>query len=135
MFEQEGKGHIVASFGTELGNLPYTSYMAKDSYLEEQDKTAQGFTNALKKAQDFVQEKSAAEVAEIIQPYFENIDVKLIETVVERYKSQGSYATDPILDKEEWENLQAVMEEAGELPQRVEYEDLVNTTFAEKAAK
>lgn len=135
VFEQEGKGYIVASFGTESGHLPYTSYMAKDSYLKEQDKTAQAFTNALKKAQDFVQEKSAAEVAEIIQPYFEDIDVKLIETVVERYKSQGSYATDPILDKEEWENLQAVMEEAGELPQRVEYENLVNTTFAKKATK
>ncbi|MFJ7735790.1 ABC transporter substrate-binding protein [Lysinibacillus sp. NPDC097287] len=135
VFENEGKGFIVASFGTESGHLPYTSYMAKDSYLKEQDKTAQSFTNALKRAQDFVQEKSAAEVAKIIQPYFENIDVALIETVVERYKSQGSYATDPILDKEEWENLQAVMEEAGELPQRVEYEDLVNTTFAKKAAK
>ena len=135
VFEKEGKGYIVASFGTELGHIPYTSYMAKESYLKDNDKTAQSFTNALKKAQDFVQEKSAAEVAKIIQPYFENIDLALIETVVERYKSQGSYATDPILDKEEWENLQAVMEEAGELPQRVEYDDLVNTTFAEKATK
>ena len=135
VFEKEGKGHIVASFGTELGHIPYTTYMAKDSFLKENDQTAQRFTNALKKAQDFVQENSAAEVAKLIQPYFENIDVGLIETVVERYKSQGSYATDPILDKEEWENLQAVMEEAGELPQRVEYEDLVNTTFAKKAAK
>jgi len=59
----------------------------------------------------------------------------LIETVVERYKSQGSYATDPILEKGEWDNLQTIMEEAGELPQRVDYEELVNTTFAKKAAE
>jgi len=109
--------------------------MAKSSYLEDDAKTVQGFTNALKKAQDFVQEKSAAEVAKIIQPYFENVDVALIETVVERYKSQGSYATDPILDEAEWDNLQTIMEEAGELPQRVKYEDLVNTKFAKKAAE
>ena len=32
----------------------------------------------------------------------------LIATVVERYKSQGSYAKDPILDEEEWDNLQAL---------------------------
>ena len=135
VFEKEGKGYIVASFGTESGHLPYTSFMAKSSYLKDDAKTAQGFTNALKRAQDFVQEKSAAEVAKIIQPYFENVDVALIETVVERYKSQGSYATDPILDEEEWDNLQTIMEEAGELPQRVKYEELVNTKFAKKAAE
>lgn len=135
VFEKEGKGYIVASFGTESGHLPYTSFMAKSSYLKDDAKTVQGFTNALKRAQDFVQEKSAAEVAKIIQPYFENVDVALIETVVERYKSQGSYATDPILDEEEWDNLQTIMEEAGELPQRVKYEELVNTKFAKKAAE
>ncbi len=135
VFEKEGKGFIVASFGTESGHLPYTSFMAKNSYLDNDAKTVQSFTNALKRAQDFVQEKSAAEVAKIIHPYFENVDVALIETVVERYKSQGSYATDPILDEEEWDNLQTIMEEAGELPQRVGYEELVNTTFAKKAAE
>ncbi|MGG2084811.1 ABC transporter substrate-binding protein [Lysinibacillus pakistanensis] len=135
VFEKEGKGYIVASFGTESGHLPYTSFMAKSSYLKDEAKTVQGFTNALKRAQDFVQKESAAEVAKIIQPYFENVDVDLIETVVERYKSQGSYATDPILEKGEWDNLQTIMEEAGELPQRVDYEELVNTTFAKKAAE
>lgn len=135
VFEKEGKGYIVASFGTESGHLPYTSFMAKSSYLKNEAKTVQGFTNALKRAQDFVQKESAAEVAKIIQPYFENVDVDLIETVVERYKSQGSYATDPILEKREWDNLQTIMEEAGELPQRVDYEELVNTTFAKKAAE
>lgn len=135
IFEKEGKGYIVASFGTESGQLPYTSFMAKSSYLKDNAKTVQGFTNALKRAQDFVQKASPAEIAKIIQPYFENVDVGLIETVVERYKSQGSYATDPILDKGEWDNLQKIMEEAGELPQRVDYEKLVNTTFAKKAAE
>jgi len=39
------------------------------------------------------------------------------------------------LEKGEWDNLQTIMEEAGELPQWVEYEKLVNTTFAKKAAE
>ncbi len=135
VFEKEEKGYIVASFGTESGNLPYTSFMAKSSYLKDEASTVQAFTNALKRAQDFVQNESAAEVAKIIQPYFENVDIEIIETVIERYKAQGSYATDPILDEGEWDNLQTIMEEAGELPQRVEYEKLVNTTFAKKAAE
>ena len=54
---------------------------------------------------------------------------------IDRYKSQGSFATDPILEKEEWENLQNIMDEAGELPARVDYETLVNTSIAEKVIK
>lgn len=132
VFEQEGIGHIVASFGTESGHLPYTVFMAKDSFMKEDPETIEKFTRALKKAQDFVYEASVTEVAEAIHPYFEDTDIELIATVVERYREQESFAKDPILDEEEWNNLQDIMDEAGELPKRMDYNELVDTTFAEK---
>ncbi|MGD6849909.1 ABC transporter substrate-binding protein [Rossellomorea aquimaris] len=135
IFEQEGKGHIVASFGTESGHVPYTTFMSKDSYMKENKETVEKFTKALYKAQAWVEENSAADIAKVIEPYFEDTELSLIETVVDRYKSQGSFATDPILDEEEWNNLQNIMDEAGELPQSVDHETLVNTSIAEKAAK
>lgn len=135
IFEQEGKGHIVASFGTESGHVPYTTFMAKDSYMKENKEAVEKFTKALYKAQQWVEENSAADIAKVIEPYFEDTELGLIETVVDRYKSQGSYATDPILDEEEWNNLQSIMDEAGELPQSVDHKTLVNTSIAEKAAK
>lgn len=135
IFEQEGKGHIVASFGTESGHVPYTTFMAKDSYMKEHKETVEKFTKALYKAQQWVEEHSAADIAKVIEPYFEDTEVDLIETVVDRYKSQGSFATDPILDEEEWNNLQAIMDEAGELPQSIDHKTLVNTSIAEKASK
>jgi NitT/TauT family transport system substrate-binding protein len=135
IFEQEGKGHIVASFGTESGHVPYTTFMAKDSYMNENKETVEKFTKALYKAQQWVAENSAADIAKVIEPYFEDTELSLVETVVDRYKSQGSFATDPILDEEEWNNLQNIMDEAGELPQSVDHETLVNTSIAEKAAK
>lgn len=134
IFEQEGTGHIVASFGSESGKVPYTTFMSKESFLNENESTARKFTAAIYKAQQWVDEKSAREIAESIAPQFNDTDLKLIETVVERYKEQGSFATDPILDVEEWENLQNIMDEAGELPQRIDHETLVNTTFAEDVA-
>ena len=132
VFEQEGIGYIVASFGVESGHVPYTTFMAKESYMKKNDKKIEGFTKALYKGQQWVETQSAREVAEVIQKYFDETSIDLIETVVDRYKSQGSYATDPILDKEEWENLQNIMKEAGELPVYVEHEKLVNTEIAEK---
>ncbi|HWK23897.1 MAG TPA: ABC transporter substrate-binding protein [Ureibacillus sp.] len=135
VFEKEGVGHIIASFGTESGHLPYTVFMAKDSFMNESPETIEKFTRALKKAQDFVYEASAEEVAEAILPFFEDTDVDLIATVVERYREQESFAKDPVLDEEEWNNLQDIMDEAGELPKRMDYKDLVDTSFAEKVLK
>ncbi|KUP05435.1 hypothetical protein Q75_12045 [Bacillus coahuilensis p1.1.43] len=131
IFELEGKGHIVASFGEESGHIPYTTFMAKESFIGEGE-TAKKFTRAIYKAQVWVETHSPREIAEVISPYFEDTDLELIETVVERYKKQDSYATNPILDMEEWENLQNIMDEAGELPERVDHSTLVNTEIAKQ---
>ncbi|PAE33809.1 hypothetical protein CHI06_25285 [Bacillus sp. 7884-1] len=132
IFEQEGKGYIVASFGTESGHVPYTTFMTKDSYMKENQDIVEKFTRAIYKAQQWVETHSSDEVAEAIQSYFPDTDLKLISTVVDRYKEQGSFATDPILDEEEWNNLQDIMDEAGELPEVVDHKTLVNTEIAEK---
>lgn len=135
IFEKEGTGHIVASFGSESGKVPYTTFMAKESYLKEDSEAAEKFTKAIYKAQQWVEENSAETIAKAIAPQFKDTDLEIITTVVERYKEQGSFATDPILDEAEWTNLQNIMEEANELPERIEHETLVNTKFAEDAAK
>jgi NitT/TauT family transport system substrate-binding protein len=135
VFEKEGKGYIVASFGTESGHIPYTTFMTKQSYIDENKETVEKFTRAIYKAQQWVEKNSAKDTAEVIQGYFDNTELEIIEMVVDRYKSQGSFATDPILDTEEWDNLQNIMEEAGELPKRIEHGTLVNTDIAEKVMK
>ena len=135
MFEKEGRGYIVASFGTESGHVPYTTFMTKESYLTKNEETVEKFTAAIYKAQQWVYENSSAETAKLIKNYFEDTDLEIIESSIERYKSQESFAKNPILDQEEWENLQNIMDEAGELPKRVDYNTLVNTEFAEKVMK
>ncbi|MFC4023678.1 ABC transporter substrate-binding protein [Oceanobacillus longus] len=132
VFEKEGQGHIVASFGEESGKVPYTVFMTKQSYMEENDKAVEAFTRAIYKAQQWVQESSAEEIAEVIEPYFEDTDLEMLASSIDRYKSQGSFATDPILDEEEWDNLKAIMKEAGELPVDAPYGDLVDTDYAER---
>ncbi|UOE54769.1 ABC transporter substrate-binding protein [Cytobacillus oceanisediminis] len=135
VFEKEGKGYIVASFGTESGHVPYTTFMTKQSYIDKNKETVEKFTRAIYKAQQWVETHSAKETAEAIQGYFDNTELDVIEMVVDRYKSQGSFAKDPILDTEEWENLQNIMDEAGELPNRIEHDTLVNTDIAEGVMK
>lgn len=66
LFELEGVGYIVASFGAQSGHLPYTTFMSKKSYLEKQAATAESFTRAIQKAQNWVYANSAEDVAKSI---------------------------------------------------------------------
>lgn len=133
IFEQEGKGYVVASFGVESGYLPYTVFMAKQSYIDGNKETTQKFTNAIYKAQQWVAEHSAEEIADAVLPFFKDTDRDIAIKVIDRYKQQGSYATNPVVDTEEWDNLLEVMTQAGELAARPSHEKLVDNSFAENA--
>lgn len=133
IFEREGTGNVIASFGTESGNLPYTVFMAKESYLKKNNAVVQSFTNAVYKAQQWVEENDAAAIAKVVAPYFDGVDEDIMKSSIDRYKQQGSYSLDPIIDEQEWNNLLDVMESAGELKTRVELNKIVNLTYARKA--
>lgn len=132
VFEKEGKGHVVASFGEESGLIPYTVFMAKESLFNDDRNIIEKFTRAIYKAQLFVQETDAEEIAKIVEPYFEDVELDILVSSIERYKQQQSFALDPILTEPAWENLLQIMDEAGELPGDAPYEELVNTEIAEK---
>ncbi|MCS7464442.1 ABC transporter substrate-binding protein [Paenibacillus doosanensis] len=133
VIEKEGKGYVIASFGVESGKLPYTVFMAKKSFIDKNGGTIQKFSNAVQKAQNWVQTASVDEITDAIMSFFQDTDREVVKGVVKRYKDQGSFATDGLIDEQEWNNLQDVMESAGELKQRADYKVLVNNQFAEKA--
>ena len=135
IFEKEGTGHVVASFGVESGLLPYTVFMTKQSYMDKKKDNVQSFTDAIYDAQKWVIDHSAAEIAESVAPYFDTVDREIMVSSIERYKNQASYALNPIIDETEWNNLLDIMQSAGEISERAPHEKLVNNTFAEKAIK
>lgn len=126
---------MVASLGVDSGYVPYTAYSAKQSFLAENPELIQGFTNALQKGMDYVQNHTPEEIAEVIAPQFKETDLEDITTIVTRYYEQDTWKENLIFEEDSFTLLQDILEEAGELPQRVPYEALVNTEFAEKAAE
>ena len=133
--EQEGVGYVVASLGTDSGYVPYTAYCAKESFIQENPELIQGFTNALQKGMDYVNSNTRSSVAAVIAPQFPETDVETITAIVTRYYEQDTWKEDLIFEKESFELLQDILESAQELTERVPYEALVTTEFAEKAAK
>ena len=133
--ESEGKGYVVASLGEDSGYVPYTAFSAKQSYIDENPDVIQGFTNALQKGMNFVQSHTPEEIAAVIEPQFPETDLETITTIVTRYYDQDTWKSDLIFEESSFDLLQDILESADELDERVPYEDLVTTEFAEKAAQ
>lgn len=133
--ELEGSGYVVASLGIDSGYVPYTAYSARQSYLNAHPEIIQKFTNAIQKGMDYVNSHSAEEIAKVIQPQFKETPLENITVIVDRYKSQDTWKENLIFEKDSFDLLQNILEEAGELPERVPYEKLVTTDFAQKAVQ
>ena len=135
ILEKEGAGHVVASLGEASGYVPYTSYSVKTSYMKENPEIIQKFTNALQKGMDYVQSHTPEEIAEVIAPQFKETDIDTITTIVKRYYDQDTWKENLIFKKDSFELLQDILEDAGELGERAEYEELVQTEYAKNAVK
>lgn len=128
--EQAGKGYIVASVGEEAGNVPYTAYFAKKSYIEGNSETIQKFVNAIYNGQQWVDTHTDREIAEAIIEFFPDSNLDLLEKVVARYRSIEAWKTNPILKEEDYDLLQTIITEAGELKQKAPYNYVVNNSYA-----
>lgn len=133
--EQQGAGYVVASLGVDSGYVPYTAYCAKKSYISENPEIIQSFTNALQKGMDYVNSHTPEEIAEVIAPQFEETDLETLTSIVERYAAQDTWKENLIFEEESFLLLENILDEAGELETFAPYEDLVDTSYAEKALK
>ena len=135
MTEEAGKGYIVVSVGEASGEIPYTAYCAKKSYIQNNPDIIEGFTRAVYKGEQWVKEHSAGEIAEKIIGFFPDSTVKSLETAIQKYKDIDAWKENPILEEEAFDKLQLVMTEAGELDTKAPYNKIINNTFAEKVSK
>ena len=106
MTQDAGKGYIVASVGEAAGEVPYTAYCAKKSYIADNDEIIEGFTRAIYEGEQWVKEHTAREVAEVIQEFFPDTTVESLETSVQKYKDIDAWKENPILNEEAFDKLQ-----------------------------
>jgi len=135
MTEDAGKGYIVASVGEASGEIPYTAYCAKKSYIENNPDIIEGFTRAIYKGEQWVKKHTAREIAEKVVEFFPDSTVESLETAIQKYKDIDAWKENPILEEVAFDKLQLVMTEAGELDVKAPYDKIVNNTFAEEVSK
>ena len=135
MTQDAGKGYIVASVGEAAGEVPYTAYCAKQSYIKNNSRVIEEFTKAIYKGEQWVKEHTAREVAEKIQEFFPDTTLESLENSVQKYKEIDAWKDTPVLKEAAFDKLQEIMTEAGELTVKAPYDKIVNNSFAEKVSK
>ena len=131
LLEENGYGHVVASVGVMSGEVPYTAFYARKSYIEENPEIIEGFTKAIAKAITYTLENDATKVAEDIIDQFPDTDVSELALMIDRYKEYDCWLENPFVSEELFTNLEDFLIDFDLLSDYVPYEDLVNNFYEE----
>ena len=123
--ENQGLGYVVASIGELGGNVPYTSYSARISYINENKDIIEKFNKALQKGLDFVHNNDSKEIAKRIKSFFPDTKEEDLIKVIDRYKKQDVWPKTTKFEKESFDHLQDIMINAKELDKKVPFEELI----------
>ena len=131
-FEAAGKGYIVASVGEEAGEIPYTCFMAKSSYIEKNGDVVEGLLRAITKAVKYVNETDVDTLTDKLKGYFVGVSEESVKKSLESYIAIDAWVDDMAMRESAFNRLQDVIELAGELDKRVAFGDIVLTETAKK---
>lgn len=123
--EKQGYGHVVASIGELGGIVPYTSYSARISYINNNKELIKNFDKAIQKGLDYVKNHSDKEVAKAILKQFPDTSLNDLTNAVKRYREIEAWAETTKFSEESFNHLQDIMIDYGELQSKVDYSKLI----------
>ena len=123
--EKQGLGYVVGYVGSWGGEVPYTSYNAKKSFIDKNPKVIEGFTKAIDKGLKYVKETDSSTVAKDIYEFFPELSLNDLTAIIERYKTSDAWADSTNINKEDFNHLQEIMISAGELYKKAPYDKLI----------
>lgn len=134
-YQNLGKGYIVASIGKESGEVPYTAFCAKTSYLKDHGEQAEKFLRAVRKGYEFVKNNDSLTVGKALTSSFTGMSAESLAIAVDAYMENDTWCETPVMREDALKNLTAIMKNAGELDEEPVFADIVDNTIAEKIAK
>ena len=106
--------------------------MAMQSYLNKNQSKVEGFLRAVSRAYNYLISATDQEIIDALKPSFSTTTDEIIVSAVRNYIDFDMWKSTPVMNKADFERLQDVMQNAGELQKRINFEDVVNNTYAEK---
>lgn len=123
--EKEGYGCVLGSMGLMSGEVPYTVFHTKKSYLNNNLDIIKKFTKAIQKGLDFVKNNDSKVIADVIKSEFPNNSIEDIEKVIDRYKDADSWWDNTLIKESAYNNLIELMKYNDALDKEINYKDIV----------
>lgn len=120
---------IVDSIGRLSGEVPYTAFYTRKSYLENNKELLRKFTNAIAKGLEFVSNNDSKTIANIILPQFPDSSLNDIVTIINNYKKYDSWLSTPFISEESFNNLLDMLIDNKLLEEYVPYSELINNLY------
>ena len=129
--EKNGFGYVVAYIGELGGEVPYTAYNARKSYIEDNPEIIEKFTRAVNKGLEYVNSHRSEEIARIVSEYFPDTTLNDMITIVNRYKDGEAWKRNITINEDEWNHIQEIMQASSELEKYVSYDELIFDEYFE----
>ena len=124
LLEKEGLGYVVESIGKYSGEMPYTAFYTKKSFLENNKELLEKFNTAINKGLQFTEENSPKTIAQTIIKQFPDTKLNDLETIINRYKENDTWLKNTYISEEMVKNLEDIMIQNNLLEDYVPYNDL-----------
>ncbi len=131
-FEENGLGYVLASVGEGAGEIPYTSFIALRSFIDGNKELVKNFLKAIKSAYEFMATAPLDEVASALVGQFPSFSLNAIKTSITSYQGIDAWTDDLTMSESSFNRLQDVMQNAGELTTRVEFNKIVDNSLAQE---
>lgn len=123
--EKLGYGYVVSSVGELSGEMPYTAFNARKSYIEKNEKIVKSFAKSIKEGLDFVHNNSAEVIANTIIKQFPDTSKNDLIKIIDRYKNNDSWLETPYISEESFKNLEDIMIKSNQIKEYVNFKDLI----------
>jgi NitT/TauT family transport system substrate-binding protein len=129
-----GQGaNAVFSWSDFMGPFHNTGMYALPEYVKANPQIVQAMANALQKAALYTY-KFPAEAKAVARKEFPDLDPKVVDAAVQRQLDNGIPAKTFVVSKAGWENVMKVGASLGNCKCESPFTDIVDNSFAEKAA-
>ena len=123
--ENEGYGYVLQSIGLLSGEMPYTTFYARKSYIENNKEIIKSFTKAINKGLEFVKNNDEMKIAKSIYKQFPDLSLNDLSTIVKRYKDADSFLDSSYIEEKLLINLENLLIDNNLLKNYVPYNDLI----------
>ncbi len=125
-------GYVVASLGALGGEVPYTTFQARKSYIEKNKDVIKSFTSAIQKGLDYTYSHKDSEIATLLIEYFPDISKNDLTTVIKRYRDNDSWYETTYITEEGFNRVKDIMKNSNKLDGDTPYDKVINNTYSKK---